>query len=223
MQSLQKQHFVSSINFVVIMALLLSVGCSKVYYNTMEKFGVHKREIMIDRIRETKESQQEGEKQFVDSIEAIKSLTNFEGGDLEKTYDKFKKEYEKSKNAADEITHHIDQVEEVSEDLFREWKKELKKYSRKDLRDRSEDQLESTKEKYKDLMEAMREAERKTQPILSVMQDQVLFLKHNLNARAINSIKADLRNIDSEVDSLIRSMKKSIREAGEFIEEMNAQ
>ncbi|MEN8232871.1 MAG: DUF2959 family protein, partial [Thermodesulfobacteriota bacterium] len=43
--------------------LLLSGGCQKAYYNTMEKFGVHKRDIMVDRVEEARDSQEEAKEQ----------------------------------------------------------------------------------------------------------------------------------------------------------------
>lgn len=64
----------------------------------------------------------------------------------------------------------------------------------------------------------MKRAEKKIDPVLSLFQDQVLFLKHNLNAKAIASIKSELRDVESNVASLIASMEKSIGEADAFIQ-----
>lgn len=56
--------------------------------------------------------------------------------------------------------------------------------------------------------------------MLSAFQDQVLFLKHNLNARAIASLKGNLAAIESDIAVLIREMETSIREANRFIDAM---
>ena len=66
----------------------------------------------------------------------------------------------------------------------------------------------------------MKQAEAKIQPILTVFHDQVMFLKHNLNARAIASLKGELGTIKSDVSVLIASMEKSINEANAFINTM---
>lgn len=66
----------------------------------------------------------------------------------------------------------------------------------------------------------MKQAEAKIQPILTVFHDQVMYLKHNLNARAIASLKGELGNIQSDVSNLIASMEKSINEANAFISTM---
>ena len=67
---------------------------------------------------------------------------------------------------------------------------------------------------------AMRRAERAMSPVLSAFQDQVLVLKHNLNARAIGSLRNELGNIERDTASLIAEMQKAIDEANSFISSM---
>jgi hypothetical protein len=66
----------------------------------------------------------------------------------------------------------------------------------------------------------MKRAEAKIDPVLAVFRDQVLFLKHNLNARAIVSIQNELVSVETDVASLIREMEASINEADGFIKTM---
>ena len=66
----------------------------------------------------------------------------------------------------------------------------------------------------------MERAESKLGPVLAVFKDQVLYLKHNLNARAISSLKNELSGIKSDVSTLINAMEKSIDEANTFINSM---
>ena len=70
----------------------------------------------------------------------------------------------------------------VAEALFAEWQKELEDYSSDRLRRKSEDQLRTTRQRYEQLIGAMRRAESKIEPVLRPLRDQVLFIKHNLNA-----------------------------------------
>ena len=69
-------------------------------------------------------------------------------------------------------------------------------------------------------MQAMRRAEQKMAPVLTAFKDQVLYLKHNLNAQAIASLQSELSSIESDVVQLIREMEASIREADTFISAM---
>ena len=63
----------------------------------------------------------------------------------------------------------------------------------------------------------MRRAEGTLEPVLGVLRDNVLYLKHNLNARAINSMKGEVITIDNNVKNLISAMESSIKESNDFI------
>ena len=78
-------------------------------------------------------------------------------------------------------------------------------------------QLADTRRQYKQLIDAMNRAEAKIAPVLVVFKDQVLYLKHNLNAQAISSLKGELKTVESDVTELIKAMEKSINEANAFI------
>ena len=66
----------------------------------------------------------------------------------------------------------------------------------------------------------MDKAESKMQPVLSAFQDQVLFIKHNLNAQAVASLQDELSSVENEIAILIAEMERSIQEADVFIQEM---
>jgi hypothetical protein len=111
-------------------------------------------------------------------------------------------------------------VESVAKALFDEWESELEQYNNKDLRRTSEQKLKQTQGRYDQLISAMKKAERKIAPVLSAFRDQVLFLKHNLNAQAVASLQGELVYIESNVSSLIKEMDASIAEANAFINSM---
>lgn len=196
-------------------------GCSGVYYDTMEKLGYHKREMLVDRVQEARDAQEEAKQQFESALEEFTAVTHFDGGDLEKVYSKLKNELERSESKSQAVTKRIDDVESVGEALFEEWESELDQYSSSDLRRLSEDKLRQTRLRYARLLGAMRSAEMKIDPVLAAFRDQVLFLKHNLNAQALASLQNELTSIETDVAGLIREMEASIAEANAFIEAMN--
>ncbi len=200
--------------------LFFTGGCQKAYYGTMEKFGVHKRDIMVDRVEEARDSQQEAKEQFQSALEKFSSVLSFKGGELEDKYKALKAEYDKSEAKANEVTDRIDAVEDVSEALFAEWEKELDQYSSAALRRDSEKKLAATRRQYKQLITAMHNAEKKIEPVLTALGDQVLYLKHNLNARAIASLQSELVTVEADIAKLVREMEKSITEANSFIKTM---
>ncbi len=204
---------------MAILVLLLS-GCQTVYYETMEGMGFHKRDILVDRVEEARDAQQEGKEQFQSALERFSSVLNFQGGDLEDKYKKLNAEYERSEAKADEVRDRIDAVEDVAEALFEEWEEELGQYSNAQLRRDSEAKLRKTRSRYKQLISAMKRAEGKMAPVLAAFKDQVLYLKHNLNAKAILSLQQEFGAMQNDIAALIKEMEQSIREADAFIKEI---
>lgn len=200
-----------------LFCLVFAAGCSKAYYSTMESMGYDKREILSDRVENARESQEEAKEQFASALDQFKAAVNFDGGQLQELYEQLNDEYEDSKDKADEVKSRIDKVEDVAGALFDEWQEEIKRYSSGKLRRSSQEKLTATKKKYAGLIKAMRNAEKKMYPVLEAFEDQVLYLKHNLNAKAIAALEGELTSIRTDVDALIQEMDKSIAEADAFI------
>lgn len=195
-------------------------GCQSVYYDTMEKFGIHKRDMLVERVEDAKESQEEAKEQFASALEEFLSVTEYEGGDLQAQYEKLADELKRSEEKAREVRARIDSIGSVAESLFREWESELEQYTNPALRESSEKQLDSTRARYDRLMVVMRRAEDRMEPVLAAFRDQVLYLKHNLNARALASLEQTSAGLQEDINSLIKEMEGAIEEASAFIAAM---
>ncbi|MGI1680034.1 MAG: DUF2959 domain-containing protein [Cellvibrionaceae bacterium] len=204
---------------VALLAVAM-MGCESAYYNTMENFGVHKRDILVDRVVDARDAQQDAQEQFTSALDEFKAVVSIDGGKLEKAYNRLNNEYEASEESADLIRERISSIESVAGALFKEWEAELKQYSSASLKRESQSQLSATRSKYRQLLSVMRNAESRLTPVLNSMRDQVLYLKHNLNARAIQSLKGEVVTINRDVDNLLAAMEKAIAEADDFIREM---
>ena len=200
----------------------LSAGCQAAYYGTMEKLGVHKRDIMVDRVEEARDSQHDAKEQFASALDEFRSVVDVQADDLEATYDRLNGQLKRSESRADTVRTRVKKVESVSKALFKEWEQELEEYTNPSLKEASVRQLEETRQSYEVLMGAMKRAEAKMEPVLVAFRDQVLFLKHNLNAQAIASLKGELTSLEGDIASLIRDMEASISEADAFIETMQS-
>ncbi|CAN5806289.1 MAG: hypothetical protein USCGTAYLOR_02566 [Chromatiales bacterium USCg_Taylor] len=201
--------------------IVLLSACSSPYYNVMERLGFPKRDILVDRVEAARDSQEQAAEQFKDALEKFIAVTGFKGGALQEKYDQLEAEYEQSEARATEVHQRVESVEDVAEALFDEWEAEIEQYTSAPLRRSSERQLQQTRAQYGQLLRAMKRAEAKMDPVLAAFHDQVLFLKHNLNARAIASLKGNLASIEADIAVLIREMEASIREANHFIDAMN--
>jgi len=205
---------------ILVLVVWVGTGCQSVYYKTMEQFGYEKREILVDRVIEARDAQKESKEQFKSALEKFSDVVNFEGGDLEEKYEVLNSEFKRCESKAEAVNNRINDVENVGTALFQEWKAELEQYSSAKLRNSSRKKLEQTRDQYDQVIRSMRKAESKIAPVLSAFQDQVLYLKHNLNAHAIASLKQELVSVESNVATLIREMEAAIAEADGFIKTM---
>ena len=101
--------------------------------------------------------------------------------------------------------------------MFNEWERELGAMGNADLRAKSSALYKSTRRRYTDLIRKMKAVEAKAKPVLKAFEDQVVFLKHNLNAEAITSLKGNVVKMDADVQTLIRDIEISTKEADAFI------
>ncbi len=199
-------------------ALFLVAGCRTAYYSTMEQFGVYKRDILKNNVEAARDEQKKAAEQFKDALTRLRELYGSPGGDLEKVYDKLQGDFNKSKSRADAVKERIQKVETVSGDLFKEWEQEITTIQSAKLAADSREKLRETREKYDSLHTAMKRAEASMDPVLAQFHDQVLYLKHNLNAAAIGALKGETMDIEKEIQRLISDMNASIQEADRFIQ-----
>ena len=88
------------------------------------------------------------------------------------------------------------------------------------MKSSSRQQLQATRERYEGLHSALKNAENSMAPVLVQFKDYVLYLKHNLNAQAIASLKGEATSIQGEIAKLIAQMNQSIAKADEFVKAM---
>jgi hypothetical protein len=202
---------------------MLTTRFQRLYFSARESVGHHKRDILAHRVESTRDGLEEAKEQFQTALEKFSALTEFDGGALEDVYRQLKVELDYSKAKALAVSDRIDAVQEVAEALFIEWEQELDQYSNRNLRSASRLKLKQTQQMYVQLITAMRRAEGKIEPVLNVFQDQVLFLKHNLNAQAITHLEGELGSLAVNVAGLITAMERSIDRANAFVQNLNGQ
>ena len=210
---------------LTLMILLLAIpfafsACDTAYINAMDMMGYAKRDLLSSRVKSARDAQAEAKKDIQSTLEQFGQVVAYQGGDLEATYKKLKSELQNSEDSAETVRNRIDAVENVADSLFSEWKTELGQYSNANLRRKSEEKMIQTKTRYNEMLGAMKRAEQRIDPVLNPLRDQVLYLKHNLNARALAAMKGELVKVDAQVDQLVREMNRSIAEADKFIQTM---
>lgn len=205
---------------IIKITLLVVAGCSNPYYSAMEKVGVHKRDIMVDRVENARDAQQDAQEQFKSALDRFDSVVSLKETDLKRAHEQLNEEYEDCVAVAEKVSARIDKVESVSEALFKEWADEIKLYDNKDLARSSRKQLDDTRARYQEMIDRMEEAEKSMDPVLRIFRDNVLYLKHNLNAQAIGSLQDEFAGLEVEIDKLVERMDEAIESSNAFISDM---
>jgi chromosome segregation ATPase len=205
---------------VLVICVLLGSGCRSTYYAAYEKFGVYKRDLLKKRVVAAHDEQKRAGQQFQSALTRLKAMTDFDGGQLEKTYNALQSDYDGCASKSEAVRKRIRDMETVAGDLFVEWEKEIQEISTPSLQQSSRKQLHATRERYEDMHQASLDAEKALEPVLRQFKDYVLYLKHNLNAQALASLKGEAANIQGEIAKLIARMNESIAQADAFVKAM---
>ncbi len=207
---------------VLVVALTL-MGCRSAIYSAYEKVGVYKRDLLKKRVIAARNEEKAAGEQFKDALTRLRELYGSQGTPLEKNYNHLKGEYDDAVSRAEAVHKRVRDMETVANDLFIEWEKEIGQISSASMQSSSRQQLRQTRDRYEDMHSALKRAERSMDPVLVKLRDHVLYLKHNLNAQAIASLKGESAAIQNDIARLIDDMNQSIQKADSFIKEMEAQ
>ena len=198
--------------------LFLATGCQSIYNATMEGvFGYEKRELFKKSVTAVQSEQKDAQKEFKDALTRLKELYAFKGGELESVYEKVKSSYERCDGEAKAVRSRIANMEDIATAMFKEWEKEIQQYTNPNLAATSREQLRATRERYAQLSRTVRASEAAMQPVLAQLKDNVLFLKHNLNASAIGTLQNEATTIQTQIEQLLVRMNASIAESDSFI------
>jgi hypothetical protein len=186
-------------------------------YAAYEMVGVQKRDLLKKRINETRDEQKEAGEQFADSLEKLQKMYGLKGGKLESQYKRVKSSFDDSKEKVAEVKNARRKMETVADDLFREWEGEIDDIQTPEFKNKSRAKLQQTRSRFNELNRDLTASEAKMDPVLTRLNDHVLYLKHNLNAQSIAQLKTENARIENDIQNLIKDMNRSIGQADAFI------
>lgn len=206
--------------------MILSFACAnpikkavnKAKYEAYEMVGIEKRDLFKKEVSKVREEQEETGEAFKDALTKLKEIYDFDGGDLEKAHGQLNSSYEEAQEKSKGVTGRITQLNTVAQDLFSEWENEIQEMSSAELKLKSRSKLSETKQKYGVLHKQLKKSEAKIAPVLGKLKDQVLFMKHNLNAKAIGGLKTESTKIQNDIEVLMNEMKESNKKAESLME-----
>ena len=204
---------------IVVGALVvgLTLACQSAYYKAWESVGREKRDLLRSNVEEVQEEQHEASETFQTALDRLREIVEVPDADLERVYDRLSADLERSEARANDVRSRIRSIDRIASDLFEEWDEEIGQLSSADLRTKSRRKLAETRDRYDSLHRSLRAVEASMDPVLQSFRDQVLYLKHNLNASAIGGLTGEVQSIEREVEALVAEMERSIAEAEAFL------
>jgi hypothetical protein len=222
--SLDKKVFARLASLTLLVSAFWLTGCSGVFereiqnaqYKLYELVGIQKRDLLDRKINDVREEQKETQETFKSALDKMKAITNFDGGNLEHEYRSLQSSYDQAQSQAQDVRKSIRQVETVANDMFKEWDNETKSIKSPAMRTASRRKLAVAKRSYEELHANLVRSEKRMDPVLDKFNDQVLYLKHNLNAQAVTSLRGEADRIEGEIQKLMADMDRSIASADRF-------
>lgn len=211
----------SRLLLVACLALAVPLtGCQTLQYEAWEMLGREKRDLLRSELGGLVDDQEEAQESFQTALERVKGLTAFDGGELEAEYLRLKDAYEAAESDADSIDSRIDDIQQISSDMFVEWEREIGEMQTRSLAEKSREKLRQTRRRYDELSRSMVGSRDGMRAVLPVLRDHVLYLKHNLNAAAVGALGEEMGEVERDIEELQRTLQTSIAEAQAFIAEL---
>lgn len=217
---------------IFICLYLLLTACStleKVQLGAMEKVSAvkndalvkvgakTKHDLLIERLEETVVIQEET-KQYVQLAYDELSAMSESVTDIDSRLGALNETYAQSEAVAKKLKKQIKTVDRLAKTLFIEWHRELRQYKNKNLRDKSAENLAATQKRYKALHTSMQKTYQSVEPLLSLLHDNQLYLKHNRSEVAMESFQQEVQTAGNNLDHIIEDIENSIQESAAFAE-----
>jgi hypothetical protein len=203
------------------LAALLLGSCQSVYYSTMSRFGVDKRDILVDRTEMAGESMSELQARIVEMARAYRDTLEIESGELRELHEQFSDSYDRAEDAAEDFHERIDDIQSVAETLFEEWKDENELIMDVELRKESNANYETAQTSYAKLVRTLRNVQTALDPLLTRYHDHVVFMKLNMNRTALAPLVKNQEALFAETSGLGKLLGSAIVETRNFAERID--
>jgi hypothetical protein len=211
----------TTLRFLVFFACTMLGSCQAMYFTTMEKLGVEKREILLDRLEEAHDKLQIAQVRFDGSLSAFREIVGGEEGNLQQNYDRYSDSYDKSEDAAADFYDTVASVQVVAGLMFDEWKRDSGEILDNNLRRASRENYTKATARYERTLRAFRRVEARMDPVLTTFRDHVLYLKLNLHPQALSTLRDNEKDVVDDLQELGQLIKNALKEGAELIEAMS--
>ena len=182
----------------------------------------HKRtDELIERIDETVKEMREGRKRVAKTLAAYNEVFSREEKRRRSAYKDLVKSLDKQEERSKKLRERFKELEKTAEKYFKEWSKSLKEIKKGELRDRSATRLDETRKRYLELIGAGEEAQNGFRPVVEGLEDQVVYLGHDLNQTSVESLETDRAKINDVARGLMARIDSFAAAADAYVASLN--
>lgn len=233
---LKKQHPKTELfekNFIgkVLIFLLVIVFGVLIYTNNLfwilKRFFIKKprkirssssdnRTRMLTNLDVTASSLKQTKINFEITLNKFKNIISGDDNLLDNKYALLNTQYEICLFQYNDVKKNFMKIENVKKSLFKEWNKELDFYSDFSLYRLSKKKLKISIKNYTTLMNNMHKFKQQTELILSLLKNQELSIKHNINLATVESQHHDFKKLETAIFSLTEVIQKTLKDTQKF-------
>lgn len=202
------------------LSLFFLCSCTTVYYKSWELLGREKRDLLSSNIESLKGEQEDAKEEFSDVLERMRSEYVGEKQSLAETYSDFKSDYDDIKDEVDDVTSRLNRIDGLAKALFKEWLVEANEFDSREYRRKSLAKRGETMRSFNKYMKSTRALEAGMNQSLKSLQDEVVFLKHNLNSQIVSQFNVKLATLEKDMEKIIGKIEKSIEGTDSYIKEI---
>ncbi|MEC9282962.1 MAG: DUF2959 family protein [Bdellovibrionota bacterium] len=202
------------------LSLFFLCSCTTVYYKSWELLGREKRDLLSSNIESLKGEQEDAKEEFSDVLERMRSEYIGEKQSLAETYSDFKSDYDDIKDEVDDVTSRLNRIDGLAKALFKEWLLEANEFDSREYRRKSLAKRGETMRSFNKYMKSTRALEAGMNQSLKSLQDEVVFLKHNLNSQIVSQFNVKLATLEKDMEKIIGKIEKSIEGTDSYIKEI---
>ena len=199
--------------------LLLALGACQTspYYAALEAVGVENRELLVDRVSDTRGSIGRAETEMQRLMRVYRETADADPNNIEGAYERLDDAYDDATGRVRGVENDIEAMKQVADDTFAEWERELALYQDAQLRAESAARLEEMRGRYAALERTLDEVQQSLDPVLFAFRDRVLYLKRNMNVATLADMKTQAPGLTEEVRSALAELERAEAATAEFL------
>lgn len=139
-------------------------------------------------------------------------------GDAAPAFAEFLESAELSEQQGEVLAKSVEPMQRAADELFHRWTKDLENFGNTRMRTRSQSRLDETRTRYQSILGATQAAQIALDAYNNDLKDHALFLRHDLNATSVETIRGDVRLLNEQIQDLDKRFDATTAAARAYVE-----